>query len=64
MFREERDQSQFEWSMLGDLKEGGPNLGPMTHVAVYRLDACSVTGSGTPTKPFFPVESCMATATN
>jgi len=23
--------------MLGDLKEGRPNLGPMTHVAVYRL---------------------------
>src|SRR5512140_2395679 len=37
MFREERDQSQFEWSMLGDLKEGRPNLGPMTHIAVYRL---------------------------
>lgn len=37
MFREERDQSLFEWSMLGDLKEGRPNLGPMTHVAVYRL---------------------------
>ena len=37
MFREERDQSQFEWSMLGDLKEGRPNLGPMTHVTVYRL---------------------------
>jgi len=37
MFREERDQSQFEWSMLGDLKEGRPNLGPMTHVSVYRL---------------------------
>ena len=37
MFKEERDQSQFEWSMLGDLKEGRPNLGPITHVAVYRL---------------------------
>jgi uncharacterized protein len=37
MFKEERKQSQFEWSMLGDLKEGRPNLGPMTHVAVYRL---------------------------
>ncbi len=37
MFREERDQSQFEWSMLGDLNQGRPNLGPMTHVAVYRL---------------------------
>jgi uncharacterized protein len=37
MFKEERDQSQFDWSMLGDLKEGRPNLGPMTHVTVYRL---------------------------
>ncbi len=37
MFREEREQSQFEWSMLGDLKAGRPNLGSMTHVAVYRL---------------------------
>ena len=37
MFKEERDQSKFEWSMLGDLKAGRPNLGPMTHVAVYRL---------------------------
>jgi uncharacterized protein len=37
MFREERDRSQFEWSMLGDLKEGRPNLGPMAHLAVYRL---------------------------
>jgi len=37
MFKEEREQSQFDWSMLGDLKEGRPNLGPMTHVAVYRL---------------------------
>lgn len=37
MFKEERDRSQFEWTMLGDLKEGRPNLGPMTHVAVYRL---------------------------
>lgn len=37
MFKEERDESQFEWSMLGDLAKGRPNLGPMTHVAVYRL---------------------------
>jgi uncharacterized protein len=37
MFREERDESQFKWSMLGDIKEGRPNLGPMVHVAVYRL---------------------------
>ena len=37
MFKEERDESQFEWSMLGDIEEGRPNLGPMVHVAVYRL---------------------------
>src|SRR5512136_3169921 len=37
MFKEERDETQFAWSMLGDLKVGRPNLGPMTNVAVYRL---------------------------
>lgn len=37
MFKEEREESQFEWSMLGDLQEGRPNLGPMVHVTVYRL---------------------------
>jgi predicted hydrocarbon binding protein len=37
MFKEERDECQFKWSMLGDIKEGRPNLGPLMHVAVYRL---------------------------
>jgi predicted hydrocarbon binding protein len=37
MFKEERDETQFEWSMLGDIAEGRPNLGPMVNVAVYRL---------------------------
>lgn len=37
MFKEERDESQFEWSMLGDIEKGRPNLGPMVHVSVYRL---------------------------
>ena len=37
MFKEEREESQFAWSMLGDIEEGRPNLGPMVHVAVYRL---------------------------
>ena len=37
MFKEERDESLFEWSMLGDIEKGRPNLGPMVHVAVYRL---------------------------
>jgi hypothetical protein len=37
MFKEEREESQFEWSRLGDIEAGRPNLGPMVHVAVYRL---------------------------
>jgi uncharacterized protein len=37
MFKEEREESRFEWSMLGDIQEGRPNLGPMMHVSVYRL---------------------------
>jgi len=37
MFKEEREETQFEWSMLGDIQEGRPNLGPLVHVAVYRL---------------------------
>ena len=37
MFKEERDESNFQWSMIGDIEEGRPNLGPMVHVAVYRL---------------------------
>lgn len=28
---------QFHWSLLGDLKEGRPNLGSTTRVEVYRL---------------------------
>ncbi len=37
MFKEERDESQFKWSMLGDIENGRPNLGPVCQVAVYRL---------------------------
>jgi uncharacterized protein len=37
MFREERKQGTFEWTMLGKIQEGRPNLGPATDVAVYRL---------------------------
>jgi len=37
MFREERDESMFQWKDLGDIAEGRPNLGPDTSVAVYRL---------------------------
>jgi predicted hydrocarbon binding protein len=37
MFKEEREESQFEWSMLGDIELGRPNLGSRVHVVVYRL---------------------------
>jgi uncharacterized protein len=37
MFKEEREQTQFSWNMLGDIEAGRPNLGPMMHLAVYRL---------------------------
>ncbi|MBU2546808.1 MAG: 4-vinyl reductase [Proteobacteria bacterium] len=37
MFKEERDELQFEWSMLGDIAAGRPNLGSVMNVAVYRL---------------------------
>lgn len=37
MFKEERDELQFEWSMLGDMAQGRPNLGDTMSVAVYRL---------------------------
>ena len=37
MFKEEREENQFEWSMLGDIEEGRPNLGPLVDVSVYRL---------------------------
>jgi len=37
MFSEEREELQFNWTMLGDIAEGRPNLGQKTDVAVYRL---------------------------
>ena len=37
MFKEERTEPQFDWSMIGDIGEGRPNLGSTTDVAVYRL---------------------------
>jgi hypothetical protein len=37
MFKESREELQFNWSMLGDVAEGRPNLGLTTDVAVYRL---------------------------
>ena len=37
MFKEERDESLFDWSMIGDVTEGRPNLGSTMDVAVYRL---------------------------
>jgi uncharacterized protein len=37
MFCQERTQPQFQWTMLGDIDAGRPNLGQSTSVAVYRL---------------------------
>ena len=37
MFKEEREDSLFSWTMLGDVAQGRPNLGPTTDVSVYRL---------------------------
>ena len=37
MFKEEREAPGFQWSMLGDIAEGRPNLGAQTDVRVYRL---------------------------
>lgn len=37
MFKEERTEPLFDWSMLGDLSEGRPNLGTTINVGVYRL---------------------------
>lgn len=37
MFKEERTEFKFEWSHLGDIALGRPNLGNTTTVAIYRL---------------------------
>lgn len=37
MFQEERERFMFDWSHLGDIAKGRPNMGAMTNVAVYRL---------------------------
>lgn len=37
MFKEERDEYQFDWSMIGDVATGRPNLGSVMDVTIYRL---------------------------
>ena len=37
MFKEERDDLQFNWNMIGDVGEGRPNLGAAMDVNTYRL---------------------------
>ncbi len=37
MFKEERQELLFDWSMVGDVVLGRPNLGSQTDVSVYRL---------------------------
>jgi predicted hydrocarbon binding protein len=37
MFKEERENLMFNWSMLGNVAEGRPNLGNIMDVNIYRL---------------------------
>ena len=37
MFKEEREELKFDWSMIGNIGEGRPNLGNTMNVNVYRL---------------------------
>ena len=37
MFKEEREEQTFQWSQLGNVEEGRPNLGDTTSARVYRL---------------------------
>jgi uncharacterized protein len=37
MFKEERKEPLFDWSMLGDISAGRPNMGNTVDVTVYRL---------------------------
>ena len=37
MFKEERDELKFDWSMIGNIGDGRPNLGNTMDVSVYRL---------------------------
>ena len=37
MFKEEREELEFDWSMIGNIGEGRPNLGNTMDVSVYRL---------------------------
>jgi uncharacterized protein len=37
MFKEDREETMFDWSMIGDIGDGRPNLGSSMNVAVYRL---------------------------
>ena len=37
MFKEEREELKFDWSMIGNIEEGRPNLGFTVDLNVYRL---------------------------
>lgn len=37
MFKEKREELLFDWTMLGDIESGRPNLGQLMDVSVYRL---------------------------
>ena len=37
MFKQEREELKFDWSMIGNISDGRPNLGNTMNVSVYRL---------------------------
>lgn len=37
MFKEEREEPEFNWKMIGDIGTGRPNLGATVDVGIYRL---------------------------
>ena len=37
MFKEEREELEFDWSMIGNISDGRPNLGDTMDVSIYRL---------------------------
>ncbi|SLM28300.1 conserved hypothetical protein [Desulfamplus magnetovallimortis] len=37
MFKEEREENEFNWEMIGNIDMGRPNLGSTMDVSVYRL---------------------------
>ena len=52
MFKEEREALQFDWSMIGNIGEGRPNLGNTMDVSVYRPTGYFTRPASMPEKSF------------